>query len=107
MKNPLTWVVTQMIEGYQRWISPAFPRRCRYYPTCSQYALDAFRVHGFVKGFLLGSWRVLRCNPWSLGGVDHVPPKGGWRAPEWVPPDDWVGHDIEGPPARKKRRFRG
>lgn len=105
--NPLTWAVTTLIKGYQRWISPAFAPRCRYYPSCSQYALEAYQRHGLVKGFLLSTWRILRCNPWSLGGVDHVPPKGQWRAPEWIPPDDWVGHDIEEHSGRKKRRTGG
>jgi putative membrane protein insertion efficiency factor len=45
---------------------------CKYHPTCSQYAIDAFRVHGFAKGATLAAWRLLRCNPWSHGGVDYV-----------------------------------
>lgn len=93
--NPLTWLMTGAIRGYQRWISPALPPRCRYYPSCSQYALEAYRTHGFFKGFLLSGWRILRCNPWSKGGVDHIPQRGQWRAPEWVPPPDWVGHDLD------------
>jgi putative membrane protein insertion efficiency factor len=47
---------------------------CKYHPTCSQYAIDAFRAHGLVKGTVLAAWRLLRCNPWSHGGVDHVSP---------------------------------
>ena len=46
--------------------------RCKYHPTCSQYALDAVRKHGLVRGSLLAGWRLLRCNPWSRGGVDYV-----------------------------------
>ena len=46
--------------------------RCKYHPSCSQYALDALRKHGLVRGSLLAGWRLLRCNPWSHGGVDHV-----------------------------------
>ena len=45
---------------------------CKYYPSCSQYAIDAFRIHGFVKGGIFAAWRVLRCNPWSHGGVDRA-----------------------------------
>lgn len=45
---------------------------CKYHPSCSQYAVDAFRAHGLVKGGMLATWRVLRCNPWSHGGVDYV-----------------------------------
>lgn len=47
--------------------------KCRYYPSCSQYGLDALKRHGAVKGVLLSGWRILRCNPYSLGGVDPVP----------------------------------
>lgn len=46
--------------------------RCKYYPSCSQYAIDALREYGFVRGALLAGWRLLRCNPWSHGGVDYV-----------------------------------
>jgi putative membrane protein insertion efficiency factor len=45
---------------------------CKYHPSCSQYAIDAFRTHGLVKGATLAGWRLLRCNPWSHGGVDYV-----------------------------------
>jgi uncharacterized protein len=45
---------------------------CKYHPTCSQYAIDALRRHGLVRGSVLAGWRLLRCNPWSDGGVDHV-----------------------------------
>ena len=79
--------------AYQRFISPALGPRCRYAPSCSTYALQAIRVHGPIKGFVLGAWRLLRCNPWSLGGVDHVPERGRWKPDPWVPPDDWAGHD--------------
>lgn len=63
------------IRFYQKFISPLFPRRCKYYPTCSAYALKAYEKHGFFKGTVLTVWRLLRCNPWSLGGVDYVPDK--------------------------------
>ena len=56
-----------------RLISPAFGQRCRYYPSCSAYAEGAIRTHGALKGVLLGAWRVLRCNPFSGGGIDRVP----------------------------------
>lgn len=64
---------------YSRLISPALPARCRYYPTCSAYAEQAVRTHGIVRGSLLAAWRLLRCNPFSGGGVDDVPPPGQWR----------------------------
>ncbi len=59
------------IRLYQLLISPLFPARCKYYPSCSQYAVDAIRKHGILKGSAKAGWRLLRCNPWSHGGVDH------------------------------------
>jgi len=61
------------IDAYQRWISPSLPRRCRYEPTCSAYAVDSIRRFGPLRGTLLASWRLLRCNPFSHGGFDPVP----------------------------------
>ncbi len=56
-----------------RWtVSPLLGNRCKYHPSCSQYALDAFREYGFLKGLILAGWRLLRCNPWSHGGVDYA-----------------------------------
>ena len=60
------------IRLYQRVISPALPQRCRYYPSCSEYAVQAVRSYGILRGLVLGAWRLLRCNPWSHGGVDFV-----------------------------------
>ena len=57
---------------YRRVISPAIGPRCRYHPSCSQYALDAVRTHGLIRGAVLAVWRVMRCNPWSHGGFDPV-----------------------------------
>jgi uncharacterized protein len=61
------------IRAYQRRISLAFPRRCRYEPTCSAYAVEAIGRFGAARGALLAAWRVLRCNPFSHGGFDPVP----------------------------------
>jgi putative membrane protein insertion efficiency factor len=60
------------IHAYRRLVSPLVGPRCKYYPTCSQYALDAIREWGVLRGLLLAAWRLLRCNPWSHGGVDHA-----------------------------------
>jgi len=68
-------VLTVLIRFYQRVISPMLGPRCRYYPTCSNYTLEAIRVHGPWRGMALGAWRILRCNPFSKGGFDYVPPK--------------------------------
>ncbi|MCM1131974.1 MAG: membrane protein insertion efficiency factor YidD [Ruminococcus flavefaciens] len=64
-----------LIRFYQKFISPLTPPLCKYYPTCSCYALTAVRKFGAVKGSALAVWRILRCNPWSLGGIDYVPEK--------------------------------
>ncbi len=62
-----------LLRGYQRRISPAFGRRCRYEPTCSAYAVTAIRRFGPLRGAILAAWRLLRCNPFSHGGFDPVP----------------------------------
>ncbi len=67
------------VRLYQRWISPVLPRSCRYYPSCSAYAVESIQVHGVLKGTILATWRLLRCNPLTRGGVDHVPEPGQWR----------------------------
>jgi hypothetical protein len=82
----LSLVLVGGIRGYQRFISPLSGPTCRYYPTCSAYALGAVRTHGPVKGFLLAIGRLVRCNPWSPGGIDHVPEKGSWRGGKDVRP---------------------
>jgi uncharacterized protein len=65
-------LVIAPIVVYQRAISPAIPRRCKYEPTCSSYAVGAIREYGILRGLVLAGWRLLRCNPWSLGGYDPV-----------------------------------
>jgi putative membrane protein insertion efficiency factor len=57
---------------YRLFVSPAIPRRCKYEPTCSRYAVDAIREYGILRGLVLAGWRLLRCNPWSHGGYDPV-----------------------------------
>jgi uncharacterized protein len=59
------------IKIYQKWISPMFAPRCKYYPSCSSYAVTAIENYG-IKGVAMASWRLVRCNPWSHGGVDYV-----------------------------------
>ena len=62
------------IRAYQLFVSPLLGPRCRFYPSCSAYAVDAVLQHGVLRGIGLAGWRLLRCNPWNLGGVDPVPP---------------------------------
>ena len=59
------------IRVYQRLISPALGPRCRYHPSCSEYAVQAIRSYGVLRGLVLAGWRLLRCNPWSRGGFDY------------------------------------
>lgn len=65
----------KLIALYQKFISPLFPARCKYYPTCSAYARTAIKRFGAVKGGIAAAWRLLRCNPLSNGGIDYVPEK--------------------------------
>ena len=66
-------VIIALIKVWRAVISPWYGPTCKYYPSCSAYALDAVQVHGAIKGTGLIIWRLLRCNPWSNGGVDPVP----------------------------------
>ena len=75
--KPTTWggrVLALPIIAYRRWVSPALPARCRFYPSCSAYALEAVAVHGAWRGLRLAVWRLLRCQPFHPGGYDPVPP---------------------------------
>lgn len=68
-------ILIVLIKFYQKFISPFLGKNCRFYPTCSCYGIEALEKHGFLKGFYLTSKRILRCNPFSKGGVDLVPDK--------------------------------
>ncbi len=72
MKRLLIAALIAPIRLYQRFVSPAFAPRCRYYPTCSAYAVQAIRELGPARGSILAGWRLLRCNPFSHGGVDEL-----------------------------------
>lgn len=67
------------IRAYQRVVSPLTPPSCRFEPSCSEYGAQAILAHGVLKGILLGTWRILRCQPFTQGGLDPVPPPGRWR----------------------------
>ena len=68
-------VLIAFIRLYQRYLSPMKGTKCPYIPSCSQYGVEALQKHGVIKGLLLTAWRILRCNPFSKGGVDPVPEK--------------------------------
>ncbi len=71
----MKYVLMLPLYIYKKIISPLFPARCKYYPTCSSYAVQAIGRFGVIRGSILAAWRLLRCNPWSEGGVDPVPEK--------------------------------
>ena len=73
MKKLLTTLLIIPIKFYRMFISPLFPPACRFTPTCSEYAIEALRKHGPVKGLWLAVKRILRCNPWGGSGYDPVP----------------------------------
>jgi putative membrane protein insertion efficiency factor len=72
VKNGVRGVVVAPIKLYQRLISPVAGQRCKYYPSCSEYAVQAVQQFGILRGLVLAGWRLLRCNPWSHGGFDPV-----------------------------------
>ena len=74
MNHLLARAAALPIRLYRRCISPLKPPMCRFSPTCSAYAIEAFEVHGLLRGFLLAAWRLLRCQPFARGGYDPVPP---------------------------------
>jgi hypothetical protein len=73
MKQLLVW----LLRGYQLLVSPMLGQKCRFYPTCSNYAIEALKVHGAARGSWLALRRVCRCHPWHEGGVDPVPALSG------------------------------
>ena len=95
-------VLIAPIRLYQRFISRYTPPSCRYYPCCSSYAITALRTRGAVVGTALTVWRLLRCNPWSAGGVDHVP-LTGWPRRERDAP---AGSSTSVPKANEHDRSR-
>lgn len=82
-------VLLAPLRFYARFISPGLPPRCKYHPSCSTYAVQAVERYGILRGFVLAGWRLLRCNPWSDGGVDppeaqtlfRRPPAGATQSP--------------------------
>jgi uncharacterized protein len=79
IKLGISWILILLVKFYQYSISPLIPRSCRHVPTCSQYTIEALKIHGPLKGLYLGIHRILRCHPWGTHGYDPVPPKGEWR----------------------------
>ena len=91
----MRYIAILLIKIYQKCISPLFPAKCKYHPTCSSYALTAFRRFGFIRGFLLAGWRILRCNPWSMGGFDPVPEKFTFKVKKYYDYPDGTDSDQD------------
>jgi len=68
----LSKIFVFLIQIYRKVISPLTPDNCIYYPTCSNYSIQALQKYGFVKGIIMAAWRVIRCNPWNKGGYDPL-----------------------------------
>ncbi len=78
----MRYVAIGLVRLYQVTLRPLVPANtCKYHPSCSQYAIDALRRYGLARGSILAGWRLLRCNPWSHGGVDHVEDQKLFRRP--------------------------
>jgi putative membrane protein insertion efficiency factor len=75
--GPVARALLMLIRAYQRWISPALAPRCRFYPSCSAYAVTAIERFGAARGSALAVWRLLKCQPFHPGGIDHVPTRPG------------------------------
>ncbi|PZS14658.1 MAG: membrane protein insertion efficiency factor YidD [Pseudonocardiales bacterium] len=79
--GPVVRLLVVILRFYRRWISPALPPTCRFFPSCSAYAIEALTVHGMLRGSWWTVRRLLRCGPWHPGGMDPVPPARSPRSP--------------------------
>ncbi|ARN85213.1 membrane protein insertion efficiency factor YidD [Candidatus Nucleicultrix amoebiphila] len=73
LSMPLIFILKGLIQGYRLFISPLLGHNCRFAPTCSSYALEAFEIHGLIKGSFLSLKRISQCHPWGKSGFDPVP----------------------------------
>lgn len=77
---PFSFALVIIVRAYQICFSPLLGARCKFYPSCSTYCVQALTVHGPLKGLLLTTGRVCRCHPWQLGGLNPIPSVGSWKA---------------------------
>lgn len=92
----MKYVMIWLIRFYKKFISPLKPPCCRFTPTCSAYAIEAFQKRGFFVGMILTVWRILRCNPFCQGGYDPVPEKGFSTMGRGLPPIRECDDEDEG-----------
>lgn len=78
--GPLAWLLLLPIRVYRRFISPLLPPSCRFYPSCSAYAVESLTRHGALRGLYLTVRRLLKCGPWHPGGIDEVPERFTFRS---------------------------
>lgn len=100
-RSPLAAVLVALLRVYRLVVSPLYGQTCRFYPSCSAYALAAVERHGGVRGGWLALRRLARCHPWTPGGVDHVPPAGAYRWWGRFPLDD-DGRPVAAPAPRAR-----
>jgi putative membrane protein insertion efficiency factor len=81
VSGPFRAVFVFPIRAYQRLVSPLLGEHCKYYPSCSEYAVQAVQRFGILRGLVLAGWRLLRCNPWSNGGYDPVEEQRLFKSP--------------------------
>jgi putative membrane protein insertion efficiency factor len=81
----LRWLFLLPLRAYQVLISPLLGQHCKYYPSCSEYAVQAIQRFGILRGLVLAGWRLLRCNPWSSGGYDPVEEQRLFKMPTPAP----------------------
>ncbi len=91
----MKYVMIALIRFYRKFLSPLKPRCCRFTPTCSAYAIEAFEKRGFFVGMILTVWRLLRCNPFCKGGYDPVPLKGLSNKKKEAPSSDQTKGNLE------------
>ena len=94
--SPLAWTLLVPVHAYRKLVSPLLPPMCRFYPSCSAYAVEALKEHGAFRGSWLAARRLLRCGPWHPGGLDPVPPRRaadqGEAPPRSVEQDTRIRH---------------
>jgi uncharacterized protein len=73
--TPAAYLAVGAVRAYQWTVRPLIGAHCRFWPSCSDYAVEAVQTHGAARGSALAAWRILRCNPWCDGGYDPVPPR--------------------------------
>lgn len=103
--TPAASVGVGAVRVYQWTLRPFIGPHCRFWPSCSEYAIDALRSHGALKGTGLAARRVLRCNPWHAGGVDPVPGSAGPGSAEPGPADRMLGHSEHTADRRESRQM--